>query len=277
MRVRAVVGLVAELARRDAVAREERAEVRRREAPADVELAELAVLRGHLVEAHLVDDVLDVGRVVTEQGDAPFVVVEADRGGDDLLDFPGVLPTGVAVGGHQVAALVEREVVPVVLLAAALRHRVEGHVGVLGDVGLEFALDVAQQAGVDVLLVTLEVVVRDVAGHLGDGDVGGRLFGEGRERGPLELPFGAGDVVQRRSEVDDHEVRLVAEDGEDGGRARLGVLDRLVGVEVRDALLDCAAALVFGRVTPRVPVDGSEVVQREPALVGLWGLYHTVA
>ena len=53
---------------------------------AGVERAELGVDRRRLVEAHRVDDVLQVVGVHAEQRDAPLVVVEAGRAGDDLED-----------------------------------------------------------------------------------------------------------------------------------------------------------------------------------------------
>ena len=56
------------------------------EADADVEGAEVGVEGAGLVEAHLVDELLEDGGIVGEEIDAPFPVVESDGAGDDLAD-----------------------------------------------------------------------------------------------------------------------------------------------------------------------------------------------
>ena len=89
------------------------------------ERAELRVVGGHLVEAHLVDDLLERDRVVGEQRDAPLPVVEAGRAGDELQHPAGVGAADACVAGHQLLALLERQRVPVASPLAALRHRVE--------------------------------------------------------------------------------------------------------------------------------------------------------
>ena len=58
---------------------------------------------------------LELERIVGEQGDAPFPVVEADGAGDDLFDFARVCAADHAVGAHHFAALLHRQHVPVVL------------------------------------------------------------------------------------------------------------------------------------------------------------------
>src|SRR5437879_550230 len=50
----------------------------------DDEGPELGVLGRHRIEAHLVHDVLQRDRVVGQQRDAPFPVVETNRAGDEL-------------------------------------------------------------------------------------------------------------------------------------------------------------------------------------------------
>ena len=57
-----------------------------RELHADVEVAEFAEAGGDFIEAHFVDDRLDVDGVFGEQGDAPFVFIESGRAGDELED-----------------------------------------------------------------------------------------------------------------------------------------------------------------------------------------------
>ncbi len=106
---------------------------------AGVEGPELGVERGGLVEAHFVDAVLQVVGMHAEQRHAPLVVVEPGRSGDDLDDAAVERPAHLAVAHHQLLAGVEVEGVPVVLLAAALAHRVEAE-GVLalgGQLGEE--------------------------------------------------------------------------------------------------------------------------------------------
>jgi hypothetical protein len=203
------------------------------------------------------------------------VVVESDRGGDHLLDPAGELAADLAVAGHQVGALLEVEGVPVHRLAAALAHRVETDVLAVGHVGVELRLDVATQPLVGLLGVVLEVVGRDVAADLRDRDVGARALGELRERRRLEPSLGGREVIERRAEVDEHEVGLLPEDRADRRDALVGVGDGLVRLEVVDALRDGPVAGVLGGRPPGVPVDAPEIVQDEPALVGLWRLGHT--
>src|SRR3989442_5116535 len=93
-----------------------------------VERPEERVARAGRVEAHLVDELLEDERVVGEQRDAPLPVVEADRARDHLRHPAGVSAADLAVPAHQLGARFGREVVPVHLLAAPLRHRVEGEV-----------------------------------------------------------------------------------------------------------------------------------------------------
>jgi len=133
---RVSLALALVLTGRHRFAREERGQVARREPPANVEGAELAVAGARFVVAHLVDDVLEVRRVLGEERHAPLPVVEADRGGDDLFHAAAELPAVFAVFLHHLAAALEGQVVPVVLLAPLPAHRVEAEVLVLGYLGL---------------------------------------------------------------------------------------------------------------------------------------------
>ena len=173
------------------------------------------------------------------------MVVEADRGGDHLFDPAGVLPADVAVTRHELGPLVEREVVPVVLRAAPLAHRVKRDVLVVGDRRVEFALDVPAESLLEVGVVLGEVVVGDVPGDLRDGDVRRLAVGEAGERRGLEAALECREVVERRAEVD---------------REQVGFDDVLTGAQVRPALLDRSLALALRRVAPGVPVDGPELV-----------------
>src|SRR5262245_65954782 len=64
----------------------------RRELQADVERAEGGVAGAPFVEAQVVDQLLEDQRVVGEQIDAPFPVVENDGPGDDLGALDGMIP-----------------------------------------------------------------------------------------------------------------------------------------------------------------------------------------
>jgi len=242
----------------------------------DVEGVELAVLRGGLVEPHLVDDVLDLDGVLGEQRHAPLVGVEADRGSDDLLYPSGEGFAGFPVAAHHVGAVLEGEGIPVVFGATTLAHRVETDVLVVRDVGFELPFDVVPEPGVDVLDVALEVVVRDVARDLRHREIGSRLCRKACQRRLFELAFGPRERIEARPEVDDHEVGLVAEDREDRRRT-LTVLDvsqRLVGREILFARGKRPLPFVFGGLAPRVPVDRPEIVQRVPSFVRLWDFDH---
>jgi len=68
---------------------------------------------------------------------------------------------------------------------------------------------------------------------------------------------------------------LCPRNGEQPGVALVGVGDQLPVFQEGLALLDRPFPLSLGGVSPRVPVDRAEVVQREPPLLGLWCLDHT--
>ena len=76
---------------------------------AGVEGPELGVAGRGLVEAHLVDAVLQVVGVDAEERHAPLLVVEPGRAGDDLEDAAGEGPPDLAVPEHQLLAGVEVE------------------------------------------------------------------------------------------------------------------------------------------------------------------------
>jgi len=245
---------------RDRLAGQQRGQVLRRELPTHVEGAELRVLRGGGVEPHLVQQMLDLRRVVGEQRHAPLVIVEADASGDDLIDLAGVLATDPAVGGHVLLALVEGEIVPVVLRLPALVHRVETDVFGVRDRRVDALLHVVPHPRVLDVLDPLDELLVHVPRHLGHGDVGTRSLGELGEGRRLEPALGAVDRFKRRAEMEDHDVGFVADDREDGRPALLGVLEVDVGSEMFDAFRDGPLALAFGRGPPAVPVDPAEIV-----------------
>src|SRR3954471_1439754 len=65
-------------------------DLRRRAADADEELPEQRVDGADLVKTHLVDEFLELQRVVGKQVHTPLPIVEADGAGDDLLHFTSV-------------------------------------------------------------------------------------------------------------------------------------------------------------------------------------------
>ena len=93
-----------------------------------VERPEQPVERAGLVEAHLVDQLLEHHGIVGEEVDAPLPVVEADGTGDDLGHPAGVAPADEAVVLHHPLPLRERGVIPVLFLAPFLVHGIEADV-----------------------------------------------------------------------------------------------------------------------------------------------------
>jgi len=77
--------------------------------------------------------------------------------------------------------------------------------------------------------------------------------------------------------VDDQQVGLVAGDREHRRVARVGLREHLPVVQERFGFVECRSAVAFRGVPPRVPVHGAEVVEREPALLCLRGVYHVRA
>jgi hypothetical protein len=130
-------------------------------ADADHERAELGVAGRGLVVAHRVDDVLEVGEVVGEQGHAPLPVVEPGRARDELQHPAGVGPAAAAVLVHQPAALLEVERVPVVVTLAAVRHRVEAGELPRGHPRVELVLVVLRHPLGELLDAAVEVLARD--------------------------------------------------------------------------------------------------------------------
>ena len=61
-----------------------------RKAQSDVERAEQAVNRAGFIEAHLVNEFLENQRVIGEEIDSPFPIIEADRTRNDLIDAAGI-------------------------------------------------------------------------------------------------------------------------------------------------------------------------------------------
>src|SRR5690606_8753491 len=103
-----------------------------------IERAELPETGADLVEAHLVDQLLELERVVGEQRHAPFPVVEAHGAGHALGHLPGIPAPGPTVFAHVRGSFVLRQPVPVVAEVPLLVHRVEAdEPAVVGDPGPE--------------------------------------------------------------------------------------------------------------------------------------------
>src|SRR5688572_25576510 len=111
------------------------------------ERPEVRVHGRDLVEAHLVEDLLEGGGVVGQQGHAPLPIVEGEGAGDELQDPAGVGHADPGVTAHQPAPLLERELVPVGRSLAALGHRVEADQLLAGQARVELVLPVLGHPG----------------------------------------------------------------------------------------------------------------------------------
>src|SRR5690606_20713486 len=60
----------------------------------DEERSEFAVTGAHFLEAHLVNKFFELEDVVGKEGDAPFIVIKADRARHDLPDGVRVFAAG---------------------------------------------------------------------------------------------------------------------------------------------------------------------------------------
>src|SRR5690606_6941560 len=232
-----------------------------------VERAELPEAGADLVEAHLVDELLELEGVVGEEGHPPFPVVEAHGAGDYLGHLAGVLATGPAVLPHEAGPLLRRQRVPVVGEVPLLAHRVEADVtAVFGDLGAEASLDVG--ARFDVLCRSLGCVV---AADLDHRQVRVGTGGHRPEEGAVELLLEAGELADLGPEVEQQQVGLVADHCVGDAASFRGVVDAGIGVE---QVAGFGQRLLLGLWRGRSPgglVETSEVVEGEPALESLGG------
>src|SRR5262245_3230512 len=97
-------------------------DLRGRKTEIDVERPELAKPRTHLVETHLVNDLLERIDLVGDERHAPFPIIQPGRARDELRDTPGKFPTDAGVTAHELFPRGEIEGIPVVRAAAAFVH-----------------------------------------------------------------------------------------------------------------------------------------------------------
>src|SRR5205807_7228550 len=102
-----------------------------------VELAEQGVDGADVVEAHLVDQLLEDQGVVGEQVYTPLPIVEADRPRDDLLDFTCVAPADEAMVAHLAGTFFDGKRIPVLVFAAAAVHGIKAEVTMGWNLGIE--------------------------------------------------------------------------------------------------------------------------------------------
>src|SRR5271155_1719742 len=103
---------------------------RRRAAHAHKELAEQRIHGADMVEAHLVDQLLEDQRIVGKQVDSPLPVVKANRAGDDLLYLACIAAAYQSVLAHLAGALFDRKRIPVLVFAAQPVHGIKTDVTV---------------------------------------------------------------------------------------------------------------------------------------------------
>ena len=246
----------------------------------DVEVAELGVDSGDFVEAHFVDDAFDLEEVVGEEGDAPFVGVEAGGAGDELADFASVFAAGAGVAAHEFAAFVKVERPPVGADVAVFVHGVEADDRPIREVGIEAVVVVLLHVGAPFVEPGGVGVGTDFE-IFGAGDASGGVFFFLGVLGPLghgevavggaedigteaegELFFEAVGVVEVSGDEHEAEVSFGSEDAE-GEELGFGVgADGLEGLgETGEAL----AFFVLGEGGPEAVVDVIEEVLDEPA------------
>src|SRR5205823_8854562 len=78
-----------------------------RQLNADEEFSKIRVVGTDFIEAHFVDDLLDLASVARKKRDAPLGIIESGRAGDELFHFAGKLATNFGVAAHQFAAVIK--------------------------------------------------------------------------------------------------------------------------------------------------------------------------
>src|SRR5262249_1496083 len=247
-----------------------------READTDVERPEQRESRARRIEAHLVDQLLEDQRVVGEQRHPPLPVVEPDGALDHLHHPTGVATSDLALPAHERAAFRGRQVVPVDLLPAALRHGVEAQVAGRGNRRIQprarELLHLGTQCRVEVLRARGDpAALEDCRG------VGGELVGaeldhrevrvarhqERAQARAVERRLLTAERLEIRPPVHEAEVALLGQQGIAGA-----VTIRRLPLEDCDGLARDGVPLLGAERVPAAPVHGVHVVQRVPALEG---------
>src|SRR5579883_3288909 len=107
------------------------------DALAHIKRAEQRVHGADLIEAHLVDELLEHQRIVGKQIHAPLPIVEPDRARDNLLHRARVAPSDGSMVLHHALAVLHAHLVPVFVLAALSIHRVKADILGLRNLGIQ--------------------------------------------------------------------------------------------------------------------------------------------
>src|SRR5581483_4745450 len=121
--------------------------LRRRDPDSNVKRPEPPVRCARLVEAHLIDQLLEHQRIVGKKIDSPLPIVESHGTRDDLGDLAGKPPAHDPVIVHQPPPLLHRKPVPVVIPLALLVHRIEAQVTALRNSGVKARRDLLALPG----------------------------------------------------------------------------------------------------------------------------------
>src|SRR5437899_1453822 len=98
-----------------------------------MEMSEEGVHSANLIEAHLVNQLLENQGIIGKQIHAPFPVIKPDRTGDDLFDLPSVTAANQTVIVHLARALFNGQRVPVFAFTAAAVHGIKRYIAALGQ------------------------------------------------------------------------------------------------------------------------------------------------
>ena len=218
-----------------------------------------------------------------KEGHAPFPFLEAGRSGDELTDAPGEGASDPGVPGHQLAASLVVEVIPVLVLVAALRHRIETENRPVGHVRVEAVAVVFRHPLAELLELGLHLGTSG-GDTLVAGQVGGILllrrgvFAEFSQaevavdrrqhigtEGAIELLFKTVRLVQIVGQEHEADVGLWRHHrkGEELGRVRRADLLNEFG-EVRFRL----ELFLVGKERPLRLFDVEKQVDHMPALAG---------
>src|SRR5215472_1464007 len=237
-------------------------------------MAEQRVDGTDFVEAHLVDQFLEDEGIISEEVYAPLPVVEADGSRDDLLDLSRITTADHAVFVHLAGTLFNRQLIPVLLLAAAPVHGIEAGVAVRRNVRKEtrvhrflVAVQLALDFGFPLIGMRLDSLLSHLLVDLQGGLVKAK-FDDGKIRGRRlqiiaqaqisELEFGLVQIGEGVAEVDQHQIALVSNEGEEGRLARRMLLHGGKGLR---SFLGDSGLLACRQGAPRRPAQTEHLMQ----------------